>query len=235
MTIGTLARVLVGVALLLPWSGVWGTEYPEFPTADFMDVRVAAGNIDYNGVPMRIFRFRTGESAESVERFYNTEWKGAIAREDVKRWKILSHREDDFLLTVQIRTGQEMVTHGILSASPVFPDSFEPGGNLGDGVNMMPGARVINDIQAVDAGKSSRTLVLAHPDSVRRTANYYRSLYERQGWISSLGNASDLVPGVGNVDVRALGFEKGSRRLNMAFSRVEGETYTVMVFVEQGG
>ena len=235
MTIGVFARVLAGATLLLPWSSVWGTDYPEFPTADFMDVTVAAGNIDYNGVPMRIFRFRTGESVESVEQFYNSEWKGSIAREDVRRWKVLSHRKGDFLLTVQIRTGETLVTHGTLSAAPVFSDSLEPGGDLGEGVNTMPGARVINDIRAVDGGKSSRTLVLAHPDSVRRTADYYQSLYEGQGWATTLGGTNDLAPSVGRVDVRALGFEKGRRRLDMAFSRLEDETYTVMVFVEQGG
>ncbi len=225
-------RMMVGVALLLPYHSLWAFEYPEFPAADFMEVKVVAENIQYNHLPMRIFNFRSGQSVEAVRAFYNDEWEGEIAEKDVERWKILSHREGDFLLTVQIRKEQELATHGTLSIAPVFSDSPELDEELGRGVDTMPGAKVINDIQSVDGGKSSRTLVLEHPDSVQRTADYYSALYERQGWNRTLSNVGDLVPGIGQVDVRALGFQKGSRRLDMAFSRKEGKTYTVMVFVE---
>lgn len=225
-------RIMVGATLLLVSKSIWAIEYPEFPTASFMEVEVVAENMRYNNVPMRVFNFRTGQSVDAVEAFYNKQWEGEVAEKEMERWTVLSHRSGDFLLTVQIGMEDELTTHGTLSAVPVFSDSVEPGEDLGQGVNTMPGAKVINDIQAVDGGRSSRTVVLEHPDSVRRTAGYYSSLYQRQGWARTLGDGGDLVPGIGEVDVRALGFQNDSRRLHMAFSRVEGKTYTIMVFVE---
>lgn len=208
----------------------WAVDFPEFPIAEFMRLSVAADNIQFNGVPIRIADFRSDKSEAAVVAFYRETWKEEIADADYAMWRILSHREGDFLLTVQVSGRGGAGSGGTLSIAPVFSPNIEPGKDLGKGFPLLPGTTVVNDIQARDGPNRSRTLLMVNGMSVRQNRDYYSRRFLREGWREMAGNRDENGDPMENPP---LILSRGRDELNIAFTVVDGKTHTVAVLVQQ--
>lgn len=223
----------IGVFLagLLLVQGRAALAFPEFPTADFMHVQIVADAVEFNGVPMRLFAFSSERSEQDLLGFYRKVWGEEFADTEFGPQRILAHRKDDYLLVVQILERDALGSRGTLSIAPLFSRKLRPGEHLGAGFPLMPGSMVVSDIHAQDAGKASRTLVVSSKKSLPQTIAFYRQRFLQEGWQPLIIGGQELGEARGGQ--QALVLNRAGEELNLAFSRVEDETFTVAVLVRQ--
>lgn len=200
--------------------------FPDFPAADFMQLTLVAEDMQFNGVPMRLIEFKTGANRERVIGFYRTKWGEDLAETKLGEADILSHRDGDYLLTVQINPGHGLETSGTLSTAPLFDNKARSRSALGKGFPMPSGTTVVNDIVATDGPKKSRTLLLKTTKSLRQTYDFYSRRFEQEGWKPLAPDANKQPEPHENMGL-ILG-RKGDE-LNLAF--VSGADGTVIVAV----
>ncbi len=202
--------------------------YPEFPYSDDMDVVVVANNMDYNGLPMRAFQFSSSADEAEVVAFYEREWGEEMTNILFGDWRILSHKEGDYLMTVQIEQNTMAKTHGTLGITPMFKlvdagsrhvQKLQAG--IGKDFPMPPRSEVINDIRADDGGINSRTIMFANSQSVLQNIKFYLRKMQAQGW-EILGGYPESLD-----NLTALAMNKGGQKLNLSFVSREGKTYGV--------
>lgn len=205
-----------------------------FPYSDDMAVKLVAKEMVVNGIPMKAYQFHTKKSVEDVVKYYTSIWDDL---NDVKfgEWRILSHRENGYLLTVQFENESNIVTHGLLGISPLF-DMLEASNseikkmvnNVGKGISLPPNSEVINDINSTDLGKDSRTIVFRNKLSVNRNYQYFRTKYSNKGWIDLVTSSTAAK----KLKTQALALNKKGQELNISFSKQGAFTYGVLVHVK---
>lgn len=201
--------------------------FPDFPAADFMQLTLVAEDMQFNGMPMRLIEFRTGMSRDRVIQFYRSEWRGELAEARMGESAILSHRDGNYLLTVQINPERDLETVGTLSVAPLFDSKKNTPSALGKGFPMPPGTVVVNDIVATDGPKKSRTLLLTTTKNLRQTYDFYNRRLQQEGWKRLSPAGSSRQPEL-HSDNGLILTRKGDE-LNIAF--VPGDTGTVIVAV----
>lgn len=205
-----------------------------FPYSDDMTVKLVATKMIVNGIPMKAYQFHTKESVEDVVQYYASIWDDL---NDVKfgEWRILSHRENGYLLTVQFENESHHVTHGLLGISPLF-DMLEASNSeiknmvsgVGKGILLPPNSEVINDINSTDLGKDSRTIVFRNKLSISRNYQYFRTNYSNKGWVDLITSAAAAK----KLKTQALAMNKKGQELNVSFSRQGSFTYGVVIHVK---
>ncbi len=223
---GAVMAVLGCASASLAFAG--DREYPEFPVPDFVKTTMVADDVTYNGVPMRLMEFSSTKPEEALVDFYEAQWGDELRDVTMRPWRVLSHKNGEYLMTVQVTESNEMRVRGNLSIAPMFSGALKADKELGKGFPVMPGSKVLNDIRSNDGGKVSRTLVLGSNRSVRHHANYYRKRLEDMGWQESF---HDVPSASDRLKDHNLVLTKGEQRLNMNFAETAGQTYTVAVLV----
>ncbi|GAA6136300.1 hypothetical protein NBRC116583_00470 [Arenicella sp. 4NH20-0111] len=207
-------------------------KFPEFPYSKMMDVVTVANNMKVNGLPMRIYQFKTKEDEAHIVDFYKDEWDTEMTNVLFGDWRILSHKEKGYLMTVQIEQGDYPVTHGTLGITPMF-EYIKGSGNkmkkatrsVGRDFPTLPNTKIMIDTEANEQGKRVRTILFSNSNSIDRNLNYYTTQMERKGW-------SMLAPDMfGKIrkKVPAIAMNKNGEKLNLSFVRQEGKTYGIAV------
>lgn len=208
-------------------------EFPEFPFPKDMVVVLAAKDIEYNGIPTQIYQFHTDDSIQEIIEFYEKEWDD-LDEVDFGDLKILSHKDDEFLLTVQIERESGLQTHGTLSIAPMF-EMLDGGGHklrkkikaVGANFPALSNTEIISDLVAEEIGGKSRSLLFSNEYSIERNIEFYRTKMMADGWKSVIVNNARSK----RVKTTVLALNKNSKKLNIGFSRQEGKTYGVAVFL----
>lgn len=205
-------------------------DFPKFPYSKDMDVVVVAQEMIVNGVRMRAYQFTSNKGEDHVVDFYNSEWGDEMTDVVFGDWRILSHKEDDFLMTVQIEQGDHPITHGTLGITPAFELANMNSGQLskieskvGMGFPMLANSKVVSDITSNDQGRMNRTLIFTNSRSVRQNIEFYLNRLGPKGW-EVLGSKSRAKRGL-----NALALNKGDEQLNLSFVRKDHKTYGVAV------
>jgi len=226
-------KILFFVLPFLFLQTTFARDFPEFPFPKNMVVVLAAKNIEYNGIPTQIYQFHTDDSIAEVVEFYDKEWDD-LDEVDFGDLKILSHRDDDYLLTVQIERESDLRTHGTLSIAPMFKLL---GGSrhklrkkikaVGADFPALSNTEFISDLVADEIGGESRSLLFSNEYSVERNIEFYRTKMMADGWKSVIVNNAKSK----RVKTTVLALNKNSKKLNIGFSRQAGRTYGVAVFL----
>lgn len=222
-----LGRAGIFLACLLVVQSRAAMAFPEFPTADFMHVLIVADEIDFNGLPMRLFEFSSERSESELLGFYRRVWGDEFTDTEIGPQRILAHRKGDYLLVVQVLERSGLGSRGTLSIAPLFSPKLKPNERLGVGFPLMPGSMVVSDIHAQDVGKTSRTLVVSTKKSLPQVIEFYRKSFLQEGWQALFRDGQQ------RGEQQALVLSRAGEELNLAFSRVNGETFTVAVLVKQ--
>ncbi len=226
-----MASILLAATLLLANLGtVIADDYPDFPFSKKMNVVIAANSIEYNGIPTQIFQFDTELSLDELTDYYEDQWSD-LNKVDAGDRRILSHREGDYLQTVQIELSNHPTTHGILVSSPVFKLLDQSDTKIkklrkaiGDGFPSLPNTIFISDIRGEEVAGDSRSLLFLNDYGIRRNIEFYSTKMSAEGWVSINQKGLDANPSV-------LAMNKGGRKFNLSFSRKDDKTHGVAVFL----
>jgi len=165
---------------------------PKFPPPPQAKIGLLGDNLVINGIPTDIRQFATPKSLTDVVEFYKELWEGDDEKQPeytvtkaLPPWTIVTHLENDYVLTVQVASDGKRGSSGYLAISPLIPDDQA---KPGKGFPMMRGSKVINEIFSNDGGKKGRTLVFRNTKSLQSNSNFYRQHYEKQGWAVEMDN-----------------------------------------------
>ena len=213
------------------------TKTPDFPYAKHMTLKLIADRMVVNGVPMRAYQFHTQEDIEEVVAYYQKEWGDDMSNTRFGEWRILSypHPDQEHLLTVQIENSLNKPTHGILGISPIIGllDESESklkklASNIGKGFPVLPGSKIINDIESNDLGRKGRTIFFQSNRSVKQNYDFYLRKMKSDGWVELIPDLADKSNAAGS----ALIMNKGAMKLNMSFVETQGKTYGTSVIID---
>ena len=195
---------------------------PKFPPPPKAKIGLLGDKLVINGIPTDIRQFATPKSLTTVVEFYQELWEGDDKKEPeytiskaLPPWTIVTHLEDDYVLTVQVASDGKRGSSGYLAISPLLPDDrAKPGKDF----PMMRGSNVINEVFSDDGGKKGRTLVLRNSSSVQSNANFYKKHFENQGWAVEMDN--ELFKG----KTHNLRFRSGNKHVTLVMKIDRGAT-----------
>lgn len=238
-------RLVIALILALIARPSLADHWPKIPFMDDMNVKLVAENIKYNGVWMNAYELGTREELDQVIAFYQGEWgsamtvesmpapksvpsdQGAIPYSDKEDWKLLTHREDDFLITVQL--GKQVGGNGTLGYVGVSNAFAGPRKPYASDFPMPETSQLVSEIFADDLGKHSRTVLFTNHASVEHNLQFYRNYYGHRGW-NELGQKfkdKSMTSAAGG----ALLMSKGDQELNLTVTRQGIDSYVNVVLV----
>ena len=223
------ALLLAGAVLAAPAHGRAQPPCPEFPVPEDARLKWVAPDTVFNGVPLQIKELASRESPQRILEFYRKKWGAAkpyYHEYPLDGWQsaIATLRKECFY-TVQINPDGRGGTYGLLGIS-----ARPAGGQLktsGAGFPLAPGARVINDIDHYDGGKTGRTLLLIGNQSADTSADYYRRALEGEGWVAILDRAVESPKG----HSRVLVLKRGHHEASLSITPRDGIGSSVLVNV----
>ena len=226
-------KLCIFTGFILSWTITQAKSFPDFPYSDKMDVLLVADEMIVNGVRMRALQFKTSQDEVHVVDFYKQEWGEEMTDVLFGDWRVLSHRDGDFLLTVQIEQGDHQLTHGTMGITPAFKLAKQSDQKLakiqktiGNDFPMLAGTQIVSDIGSKDIGQKSRTLLFSNNKSIRQNVRFYLNKMTSDGW-QLLGSNTAEAQQAG-----AFALNKGEQKMNLSFVRNEGLTYGVAVTLQ---
>jgi hypothetical protein len=200
---------------------------PAFPLPDAKLTWVAP-SIAFNGLPMQIRQFDSGESPKAVLDYYRREWRGTRDRPGfveypLDGWQVIAALRERCFYTVQVKASGRDGSTGLLGMSRLTDPSQVR--EVGHNFPMMSGSNVINDIDHFDPGKRGRTLLFVNEFSTDANAGFYRRVLMSDGWNIVQDHA---LPLTGNRTAYVMTLRRGAAETSMSITR-NGESTTVLV------
>ena len=220
--VSAINKIFLLLALLINSSSVFAKdlEWPKEIFPDGAHVKVIAETMKFNGVPMKIWEFTAIAEYNDVKEFYQRNWQlpseglkpGAPGFQitEAEDGCVISRADREFMITVQLKrveSGQSV--KGNFAVSRLLSEAnsaFE----LGKEFPAMVGTEFINDIEAVDGQKKSRTIVATSDAPYKSVVNFYRSTMKRKGWFEQ---TEQLQPDNRGI---ALMFVSASKEMNIS-------------------
>lgn len=205
---------------------VQASDFPRLKLPDAMQVKIVAGDLRMNGLTTRIYAFHSTKTADELVDYFSRQWT-RMARSHAGPWDILAHRDAGFLITVQSRQANGLgETRGFIAFSNLFQAVEEGIKPPTVDVPMLPDTSVIQDLQAVDQGRPSRTLILRSGQSASQNLDFYRAYFHEQGYKPLAHGA--LVKGAA---AGSMILNRGNEELNVAVAEQNGTTIVTIVRV----
>jgi hypothetical protein len=203
-------------------------DWPSVAAPPHAWLQTVAGDMTFNGLPMRIRQFHTARTPAEVLKFYKRRWNGRYVLNTLGPWQVLGHKQDGYYESIQVRP-DGMGARGLIGATALEDISTDAA--PGHGFARMDESRIINDIVSHDLGKTSRTLILTNRFSVSSNALFYRQHMKNEGWREGIGDGANSSAGRGRV----LKFHRGNESAIVIIGRSNGRTTVVANLVRRGG
>lgn len=205
---------------------------PKFPDPPDASLEWVSDDMSWNGIAMQVRRFESRRSEERVLEFYRTRWqrgpggKPGYRESSAGSWRIISHLDDEHLLTVQVQPSGRRSCWGYLAVSNL-PEMAKAGEapEPGHGFPRMRGSQVTTDVDSKDLGKRGRTLHITNEFSLESNVSFYRDHYLADGWSSR----TDFGRGRKHLLV----FARGGGEVSLVISHQDGATAVVANSVER--
>lgn len=218
-------RLATAILGLLLGSNVLAAGFPEFPAPGDMRQIIVSEDMLVGGVRMQAIQFDAPMTLNQLKNYYNDAWDKQVAVTESDPWTILAHRIDDYLLTVQAQSTGDNRVVGFLGITDIFDKNAKP---YRPTFKVPPGSEMIDDIEATDLGRKSRTVVFRNSSNIDFNVAFFRRSYKRQGFTEVINN--DLIR---DADKSALIMNGPGKQLDMTFKQDGGDTFVVAVLVEQ--
>ena len=191
---------------------------------------MVAPDISFNGVPMEITELHWDQPPAAVLDYYRAKWKGyraGVHEQEMPQWQVLSTVHERCIYSVQVRPEGNNGSYALLGVTRLL----ERGARTyrGQGFPMLPGSRVVNDIENHDGGKNARTVMLVNDSTLQANVVFYRNQYSWSGWQTVVDRAVPAKNGEMNILVMQRGPQQAS--LTIAHS---GGSVTVVANVVDG-
>lgn len=200
------------------------------PQVDFdpprsMRLHAIGADLRVNDVATRIWQFRSTEGGEGLAAYFTQQWNGRVARHRFGDWDVLSHREGDWLLTVQ--TGPEDAA-GISRGFVAIAERFSPPRvSHRDAIASIPGARIVQGIDSNDAGRLSRTWLMVSDRPPTSALDHLRANLRMEGF-EPIGPKALSRSDHGG----AMRLNRGAEQVNVAVAERDGRTWIAIVRVQ---
>lgn len=155
-----------------------------------------------NGVETRVWQFRSTDGVDAVATHFSREWSGKIARSNAGGWDILSHRDGEWLITVQSGPADALGVHrGFIAIARLFV----PRDRLRAEPPRLPRTQLLQDIEAEDLGRPSRTMLLLSEESAAQNLEFYRAHFRAEGFVPLAAGALTQGPDGGSLSLTRRG------------------------------
>jgi len=160
--------------------------------------------------------------------FYRDLWGEEIVEMEYASWKLITHKEDELLYTVQVKKSATGGSSGLLGVSDIAESlKVENRQMLAKNFPKLHGSQVINEMKMDDPGKQGQTVYLTNKLSIASNVHYYKDYYRNENWSLIVDKA------IGFSAPHTLIFGKGKDRINMVISRQGSKTNVVANLVNK--
>lgn len=218
----------IGLMCLLATAS-YAQDFPEIKLPHSMHVQIAADHVRMGALNTRIYAFRSQQSVDDLAAYFNRQWNGRMTRNRIEPWEILAHRDEGFLVTVQIETSALNESRGFIAVTDAFDALNEERKAPAVDIPMLPKTELLQDLEARDRGRKSRTLMLLSEQSTHQNLEFYRAYFREEGFVPA-SNQGALVKGSG---AGAMILNRGNEQVNLSVAEREGKTLVTIVRVYQ--
>ena len=202
------------------------TAVPDFEPPRGMRLQSIGEELRINQIPTWIWQFQSTDDADALAAHFRREWNGRIARHRVGGWDVLSHREDEWLVTIQVRSDVEgRSSRGFVAMARRFGSRERPPRR--DALADVPGARIVQDLVAEDLGRRSRTLLMVGEQAPDRTLDHLRAHLREAGY-APIGPQALARSAQGG----AMRLNRGTEQVDVAVADQDGRTWIAIVSVQ---
>lgn len=198
-------------------------DWPNLPYPSHAKVEAIGEQVRLNGVPMRMHRILSAQSAETMLAFYKKALGTRHAQAEFYGTHILSQERDDYFITVRVSKLSQNLTETLLSVSDGRASHKVAGMLLG--FTLPADSEVLSDMESIDAGKNSRQLIFNNDHSIQANADFMTQVMQGEGYI--------LEPqlSVSKASSRSLMFGGKNREARLVVSQDEDGSSVVLTTI----
>lgn len=219
---------LLALAFLLPSLAAAQSLFPEideFDIPDRMTLSAVGTRMRINGIATQVYRFESSLTRNQLAAHFRKQWPGRTRRAWAGPWDVLSHRQGSHLLTVQMTDAGASQSRGLISASNSLDAFSRKSSQRPPGFPLPRRTQILQDIESIDLGRKSRTLILVSKQSALRNLEWFRNHFRAQGFVPI--SKSSLRR---NHEGGALTLGRNGEQLNLAAA--QGREMTVITIVQ---
>ncbi len=192
-------------------------DWPALPVPEGANGQWVARDMVNNGVRMRVARYALRQGPAEVIAFYRQQWPGQISITEFGDKTLIGHAEDQHFITIEL-SGRGTGSEAQVSMSRISPDKPT---TRGQGFLMPSGAQVLNDMEHLDEG--SRTISMLSALSPFQGEAFYRNRLPAQGWTREPGGSTCSM-----AALRCLArYSRGKQQITLTFDRTDNGTSIV--------
>lgn len=212
--------ILTAMFYVVPSWASW----PEVPAPANSKIERIGDEVRLNGVPMRMQRVLSKGKLHEVIDFYRGALGPKHAEEKIPGGLLLAQGQGDYFVTIRVRTLTPSITETLVSVSDAR--RAREAANRPLGFPIPADTQVLSDMESVDAGKSSRHLVLTNNHSVDSNLNFLTGTLQARGYALQPGETQQLAAG------RVLMFGGANREARLVVVRKDGASNVVLTTVQ---
>ena len=198
--------------------------WPEMPAPPNSKIERIGDEVRLNGVPMRMQRVLNKAKPTEVIEFYRAALGPKHAEEKIPGGMLLAQGQGDYFVTIRVRGLSPTLTETLVSVSDARRG--REAANRPLGFPIPADTQVLSDMESVDAGKSSRHLVLTNNHSVNSNVNFLTGTLQARGYTLQAGETQNLAEG------RVLMFGGANREARLVVIRKDGSSNVVLTTVQ---
>jgi len=191
--------------------------WPTVATPPLTEVTPLANEIVYQGMPFKITTFKSKVSINRVFKFYRERWGKESVEDSFGPWAQISHKKDDYFITIQVQPTDKSSSHGRISIMQI-PDEDDKSDPIGKGIALLPDTKVLNDISSNDHKTLSRSIIAQNKRSIETNGNYYQRHYTNKQWGLIMDKTVNTVG-------RVLMFRKDTKETVVVLKRIGQTSY----------
>lgn len=182
--------------------------------------------ITVNGLRLEAAYIDSGQAVTDLIHKLRAHFVGELRQRRAGGWQVLSYRQGDYLLTIQVQPGPTGGSRGIIAISDLFAALAQAREASRPWLPIPPDTTILQQIGAKDLGASSRTLILLSQRPPEQLLAFYRRHFRGKGYEPVTRGALARVGSGG-----AMVLSRGSQQLNLSVSRRDGTTLVTLVDV----
>jgi len=190
--------------------------WPNVPEPPRASLTPFAGNLNYNGLNMRSWMFKSASSVEQVLEYYRNKWTDQqIVENRYAQWQQISNKKGKYFITIQVQDGPIKGSIGRINILELDPNANTT--KLARDIPMLSSSKVLNDIKSTDKLYAARTIALINSFSLSSNIQFYNDHYRANGWGLVQNNP---VEGKAHLLI----FKKSSDEITIMINRKQNET-----------
>lgn len=197
-------------------------------------VQMIAPDMKSNGVQQTIKAFNSNLPVSEVLAFYRNLWaplatpdRPGSLEQTLEEWRLISTVDGDCFTTVQVKADSKG-SYALVSVLKK-PDISSRQEKLGAGFPVLPGSRVINDMDYADGVRNARTIVLSNRSNMAANVAFYKNEFTSRGWVAVM-EGQPLVDG---QPTHVMLLKKGLEETSIVITRAGGQVQVVANLVDR--